>query len=306
MRRPTLPAEVERLLEEHAFSEVRSEVGGLLVGTLDDDGATLTAALPALEAEAGQTHVTFTHEVWERALTELDRDHAGYRIVGWYHTHPGFGLFLSEYDRFVHEEFFSDPRMVALVVDPLAGDRGWFRSEGGELRLVHQEPTARAALPAPGLAAAPRRASAARVPALLAVPALLLVGAIAGYAFAGSTEPDGRPAAVAGVPSPPAQPVPTFAPPVPTFAPPVPTAPPAEAPPSAAPADAPGGFRYRVRLGDSLSEIAFSVYGDPQRWREIAAANPGIDTERLAAGQVLCVPLPSSGDGGSERSTVCP
>lgn len=310
MSRHALPLDVERTLEEHAFSEVRQEVGGLLVGTLDDDGSTITAALPALTAQAGQTHVTFTHEVWEVALAELDRDHPGKRIVGWYHTHPGFGLFLSEYDRFVHQEFFSDPRMVALVVDPVAGTRGWFQQDG-DLRLVQEEPTARPALPSPLASPAPAApADRWRVPAALAVPALLLVGAIGGYVLGsnGNEAPVAQPTRSSEAPA--------------QVTPPAPSSGPAEPTPPAAPAGnaetdalraelarvaaaAPTGFQYRVRSGDSLSEVAVSVYGDAQQWRRIAAANPGIDTEQLAVGQVLCVPLLSP-DGAEPRSATCP
>ena len=39
--------------------------------------------------------------------------------MGWYHTHPGFGPFLSAHDRFIHENFFAHPRHVALVLDPV-------------------------------------------------------------------------------------------------------------------------------------------------------------------------------------------
>lgn len=66
--------------------------------------------------------------------SQLDRDHPDLQIVGWYHSHPGHGIFLSSYDQFIHENFFSAPGMVALVVDPRDDDAfGWFGWNDGEL-----------------------------------------------------------------------------------------------------------------------------------------------------------------------------
>ncbi len=44
--------------------------------------------------------------------------------MGWYHTHPDFGIFLSDRDRFIHEHFFSGPGQVAHVIDPIRQIRG--------------------------------------------------------------------------------------------------------------------------------------------------------------------------------------
>jgi nucleoid-associated protein YgaU len=45
-----------------------------------------------------------------------------------------------------------------------------------------------------------------------------------------------------------------------------------------------------VASGETLSSIAASLLGDPARWREIAAANPQIDADRLAVGDRLQIP----------------
>jgi proteasome lid subunit RPN8/RPN11 len=177
------------VVEAHAFSDTRREVGGVLVGTFDDDSATITAALPALKATGRETNVTFTHEVWEDTLATVDRDYPSERIVGWYHTHPGFGLFLSEYDLFIHRNFFPDPRMLALVIDPLAGELGWFGWDGDNVILRERHTTTRSAL---GTVAAAQRATSTRRPrlgpsAVVAVPALVLLGAIGGYTLGSAT-----------------------------------------------------------------------------------------------------------------------
>jgi proteasome lid subunit RPN8/RPN11 len=47
-------------------------------------------------------------------------------MVGWYHTHPGFGIFLSGMDLFIHQNFFTQLWHVAFVLDPRARTSGFF------------------------------------------------------------------------------------------------------------------------------------------------------------------------------------
>jgi len=61
----------------------------------------------------------------------------------------------------------------------------------------------------------------------------------------------------------------------------------ASPPKEAAVAKAAPNERYTIVKGDTLRSIALKVYHDASRWREIAAANPGVDARRLRAGQVL-------------------
>ncbi|MEX0653337.1 MAG: LysM domain-containing protein [Phycisphaeraceae bacterium] len=50
------------------------------------------------------------------------------------------------------------------------------------------------------------------------------------------------------------------------------------------------GTTYTVRRGDTLWSIAHRHYGDGQRWRDIADANPGISAERLPVGAEITLP----------------
>jgi hypothetical protein len=61
----------------------------------------------------------------------MDSRYPDDRIVGWYHTHPGFGIFLSEMDLFIQNNFFNEPWQIAYVDDPKGGDRGAFVWEKG-------------------------------------------------------------------------------------------------------------------------------------------------------------------------------
>lgn len=50
---------------------------------------------------------------------------------------------------------------------------------------------------------------------------------------------------------------------------------------------------YVVRDGESLVDIAYKQFGDPQQWWRIAELNPSIDfPEPLVVGTVIRVPTP--------------
>jgi proteasome lid subunit RPN8/RPN11/LysM repeat protein len=117
--------ELEKL-ELHAYSNLTAEVGGMLVGSVKGGVTNIVGSIPALSAAAEQVSLTFTHEVWDDILKTAARDFPGTVIVGWYHTHPSFGLFLSQYDSFIQDNFFKEPGQVALVIDPIAGSQAWF------------------------------------------------------------------------------------------------------------------------------------------------------------------------------------
>jgi proteasome lid subunit RPN8/RPN11 len=113
------------------------EIGGVLVGELlrDDAGPYLRidATIDALHAEEKGAELTFTHATWEHIHKEMDSRHQDKRVVGWYHTHPGFGVFLSDRDQFIHRSFFNLPFQVAFVYDPRSHEHGMFAWHDNEV-----------------------------------------------------------------------------------------------------------------------------------------------------------------------------
>lgn len=117
-------------IHAHGHSKLQSEICGVLVGTLcrDEHGPYLyiEAAITGDLADSKPANVTFTADTWTKIQDEMDRLYPDMKIVGWYHTHPGFGIFLSGMDLFIHEGFFDLPWQVAMVYDPIGGDEGIF------------------------------------------------------------------------------------------------------------------------------------------------------------------------------------
>jgi nucleoid-associated protein YgaU len=51
---------------------------------------------------------------------------------------------------------------------------------------------------------------------------------------------------------------------------------------------------YRIEGGDTLGGLAKKLYQNPDLWRDIARANPGLDPRRLRPGQIINLPRPAS------------
>jgi 5'-nucleotidase len=49
-------------------------------------------------------------------------------------------------------------------------------------------------------------------------------------------------------------------------------------------------MRYKIKKGESLWSIAQARYGNGNKWKLIAAANPKIDPDRVQAGQTITLP----------------
>lgn len=118
--------------EIHKFTQNKTtnESGGMLVGSaLNEFGKTniiISGFVEAKYCEATPTTLKFTHETWEYVHKEIEKKHTGKKIVGWIHTHPDFGIFLSEYDKFIHQNFFNEDYQVAYVIDPIQKIEGFY------------------------------------------------------------------------------------------------------------------------------------------------------------------------------------
>lgn len=117
---------------QHAHSDTRVELGGVLMGAVcvDADGAPFVIVSDTIRAEhyeATKGSFKFTHDTWQAISRKRDEYPEGVRMVGWYHTHPDWGVFLSGMDLFICQNFFAGTHDLALVVDPCRNDIGWFQ-----------------------------------------------------------------------------------------------------------------------------------------------------------------------------------
>jgi proteasome lid subunit RPN8/RPN11/phage tail protein X len=267
-------------IERHAYSLLTAEVGGMLVGKVTGKTTVIEGFIPALSASAEQVTLTFTHDVWEEILKVAAKDFPGKQIIGWYHTHPTFGVFLSEYDMFIQENFFGQKGHVALVIDPVQGTRGWFGKDAeGTVVTFDEGPTStgpKRAIDPPLLEESSRTTSGVKL-AAVGLVALVVGGAIGAGVMATQMPPDLSSAlaqsraetdavldesallqeSIAQV----------FAEPVVT---------------------------YRTRHGDTISNVTIRFYTDFPSGREALLLANGLDgSEDLTPGQWLMIPGPT-------------
>ncbi len=124
--------DVMRDMVAHSYSNKKVELGGVMLGQAfeDDDGkpfVVISDCLRAQHYQATRGSFKFTHQTWSAIGRQLNGRRPELRIVGWYHTHPGWTVFLSPMDLFICENFFSSPEDVALVIDPCNETAGWFQ-----------------------------------------------------------------------------------------------------------------------------------------------------------------------------------
>jgi proteasome lid subunit RPN8/RPN11 len=126
---------LEQILD-YSEQDLSRELGGFLIGGVHEDRRQYVEVrhfLPAVDARSRAASLTFTHETWATMTREVDSRFPDEMVVGWHHTHPGFGIFLSAYDMFIHRNFFSGAWQVALVVDPKRQEFGFFQWRGEEV-----------------------------------------------------------------------------------------------------------------------------------------------------------------------------
>jgi len=124
------------------FLQLRSkrdtEIGGVLVGNafVDPDTAlhvvVVRRGLLGDNSEGTPVSLKFTSDSWESInsnLPSLPQEERN--IIGWYHSHPGLGVFLSARDHFTQRSFFAKPWQIALVVDPNQNTYGFFYGSEG-------------------------------------------------------------------------------------------------------------------------------------------------------------------------------
>jgi proteasome lid subunit RPN8/RPN11 len=120
-------------IRRHARGSMGAEICGVLIGDVVDDVTRVGACIAGEEARECGANVTFTQQTWQHIYKVKDAKFAESSIVGWYHSHPGFGIFLSDYDLFIHKNFFEAPHQVAWVFDPHSDEEGCFGWIAGKI-----------------------------------------------------------------------------------------------------------------------------------------------------------------------------
>lgn len=136
-----------RSAQAHALSSPDREVAGVLLGPPPEkqpDGRYVVHVIDTIIAKYTVMHgasVTYTPESWRYMNDKLQERYPDDTavIVGWYHTHPGFGIFLSGMDQFIHQHFFTQLWHTAMVLDPVERKSGFFSWDREQSRVGRYE-----------------------------------------------------------------------------------------------------------------------------------------------------------------------
>ncbi|KAJ1966270.1 multicatalytic endopeptidase [Dipsacomyces acuminosporus] len=111
---------------KHGRAGVPMEVMGLMLGDFIDDYTVRVVDVFAMPQSGTGVSVEAIDEAYQAAMMEmLKQTGRSESVVGWYHSHPGFGCWLSSVDISTQQAFERlNSRAVAVVVDPIQSVRG--------------------------------------------------------------------------------------------------------------------------------------------------------------------------------------
>eukprot|EP00054_Salpingoeca_dolichothecata_P012601 m.69849 g.69849 ORF g.69849 m.69849 type:complete len:308 (-) comp20022_c0_seq3:472-1395(-) len=132
---------------KHGRAGVPMEVMGLMLGEFVDDYTVRVIDVFAMPQSGTGVSVEAVDPVFQtKMLDMLKQTGRPEMVVGWYHSHPGFGCWLSSVDVNTQQSFEAlNPRAVAVVVDPIQSVKGKvvidaFRLINPQMLLLNQEP----------------------------------------------------------------------------------------------------------------------------------------------------------------------
>ncbi len=113
---------------EFYFAELakrRLEGMGLLIGELCEHGDkefVIVTDFITANTDASAVSVRFSRSAFESLSEELKKQ-SGKIVIGWCHSHPSYGCFLSSIDVNTQRRFFNESFHIASVFDPLKKER---------------------------------------------------------------------------------------------------------------------------------------------------------------------------------------
>jgi len=111
---------------KHGRAGVPVEVMGLMLGEFVDEYTVRVVDVFAMPQNGTGVSIEAVDAVFQQQMCDmLKQTGRPEEVVGWYHSHPGFGCWLSNVDINTQQSFEAlNPRAVAVVIDPIQSVRG--------------------------------------------------------------------------------------------------------------------------------------------------------------------------------------
>ncbi|NLM12200.1 MAG: LysM peptidoglycan-binding domain-containing protein [Epulopiscium sp.] len=126
-------------LYQYAKLNRGEEKGAVLVGyyteEFGDKMAMISGAIQFKSSLAEErTHIT--EEVMNEVRAKLNKYFPDCELMGWMHTQPGYGIFLTTQDIRLQKEFFGKPYQTLMIIDPIENMEAFFLWDKEEVRSV--------------------------------------------------------------------------------------------------------------------------------------------------------------------------
>ncbi|KAI6003720.1 multidrug resistance protein, partial [Pisolithus albus] len=132
---------------KHGRAGVPMEVMGLMLGEFVDEYTVQVVDVFAMPQSGTTVTVESVDHVFQMKMVDmLKQTGRPEMVVGWYHSHPGFGCWLSSVDINTQQSFEQmQSRCVAVVIDPIQSVKGKvvidaFRLINAQVVLAGREP----------------------------------------------------------------------------------------------------------------------------------------------------------------------
>jgi proteasome lid subunit RPN8/RPN11 len=115
------------------------EVMGFLVGEVfrwEDFLYSIIKDVITTDLQSTEISVRFDSEGFELLFEKLDSLDYDYIILGWYHSHPNLGCFMSQKDVDTQKRMFNMPFHSAIVLDPIKEELKIYKLEEDDYKEV--------------------------------------------------------------------------------------------------------------------------------------------------------------------------
>lgn len=123
---------------KHVETTPDIESGGILIGhhfkTFEGEiqFVVVSGAIAQHSENRSRVHFTVGPKEDQAARKVLEEKYDGLTVVGWYHSHPNHGIFLSGQDMDIVRGWYNLPWHIALVIDPIRRIEGIFVGPKGK------------------------------------------------------------------------------------------------------------------------------------------------------------------------------
>lgn len=132
-----LSQEAAHFIDAFIQANPNRAMGGILVGYVAESTQRpfilITGAVEAKEPVDAKNGIRFLSSTWQYMEEIWHREYPDTLVLGWFHSNPGQGTALTQYDQFTHYRLFDRTWQVSFTVDALHADSCFHYWDDGQL-----------------------------------------------------------------------------------------------------------------------------------------------------------------------------